>query len=223
MFSIDQIKPVLILVFAYFIYTAFVENKIVDSFVAFNEFESILPNQKVTDWNTIYSKFGTLVSKINNTEYSMSYQLDDILDTLTKILNSTGLGNFVIVSVGETKPFTLYNVTIQDTATLDITTFSRIDFITDSINPFKIQKIIVSPKSLDTSTLQSQDSLQPGFFQIQNPLHLFYPYKTSDDNMMITPAPTTTTTTTATTSIATHTTTATPLNTTHSRHIVKSQ
>jgi hypothetical protein len=135
-------------------------------------------------------KFGTLVNLVNTTTFSVAYQLDNMIDALSTILNNVGVGKFDILSVGTSTPLTLSDVVIQDVNTLAVTRFKRVDFIVESLNPFIIQKLIITPDKqfIASQNVIARDPNAPAIFRIQNALHLFNPYRTSDDDMNLTKA-----------------------------------
>lgn len=180
-------RPVIVIVFAFFIYKAVMSNNLLDTFVPFNAFEAPT-TLTASQWQQLNDKFSRLVQAVNTTSYQVSYQLENILDALQNILNSSGQGKFYVLSVEESKQFTLINVIIQDLETMAVMKFSRIDFLVDSIDPYKIQKVILTPDKtfLSSQNVNAKDALQPQMFRIQNPLNLFYPYRTSQNEMIIT-------------------------------------
>lgn len=183
------IKPIILFTFAYFIYTMMMDNKNLEyaHFVPSNVFETP-KNLNDKDFKQVADKFGTLIQIVNGTAFNVSYQLDNILNAFITILNNAGVGKFIVVSVGENQQFTLLNVLIQDVNTLAITRFKRVDFIVESLNPFKIHKVIITPDQqfISSQNVVPTDKLKQELFRIQNPLHLFYPYRTSDNEMIIT-------------------------------------
>ena len=188
MIGLNQITPLLFIAFAYFLY--YLLNSGSDSlstFVPSNAFE-VPTNLKQKDWQVLNEKFGQLMQAVNTTTFNVSYQLDSIIDAFLTIINSVGAGKFTILSVGESQQFTLKNVLIQDIESLAVVRFKRVDFIVESMNPFKIQKVIITPDQQYTSSqnVVPTDPQKPNFFRIQNPLHLFSPYRTSDNEMLIT-------------------------------------
>lgn len=183
---------VLIIYIIYYLFFSAGSNVIrIDRFVPYNTYEAVSPDNKnlsQSDWQTLNNKFGRLVQLVNSTTFDTSYQTDNLIDILTTVLNSSGAGKYVILSVGDSKQFTLLNTLIQDVSTLAIVRFKQVDFIVEGVKPLKVNKVIITP---DKEFKSSQkvlpvDKLKPDFFQIQNPLHLFAPYKTSDDDMKIT-------------------------------------
>jgi hypothetical protein len=172
----SQLKPLLFLVFAYFIYHAISTLGVHHAgFVPYNSFEVPDTIDPKTGMD-LYSKFGTIVDTVNSSTFSISYQLKNVIDSFANVLNGLGLGKFRIISVRDSKPFTLESVLIQDELTNKMHLFKRVDFIVDSLDPFKISQIIITPEP------QGVDPLAPDVFRINNPLHLFYPYKTSDND-----------------------------------------
>jgi hypothetical protein len=108
------------------------------------------------------------------------------LEAFTTAINSLGLGVFTVLSVGETQQFTLLDVLVQDVKTMAVMYFKRVDFILESMNPFIVHKIIISPdERFFLSHVTPTDTLSPSLFRLQNPLHLFYPYRTSENEMLV--------------------------------------
>lgn len=185
-----NLTPILILIVAYLIYYIVVESQNqdqVDFFVPSNSYEA--PDESMlsqNDWKTLNEKFGRMISIVNKTTYSMAYQLDDMINAFGTVINNLGMGKFSIISVEKSLQFSLINVVVQDLETLAITKFARVDFIVESMNPFKIHKIMITADAefKSSQNVLPQDNLKPdSLFRIKNPLHLFYPYSTSDDEM----------------------------------------
>jgi hypothetical protein len=184
---LDQLKPILLLALAYLIYTTMMERKSLSQFVPYNSFEA--PTEmKPKEWQQLNDKFGTLVQLVNTTTFSVAYQLDNMVAALSTVLNNMGIGKFDILSVGSSTPLSLTDVVVQDVNTLAITRFARVDFVVESLNPFVIQKVVISPDKQFTSSqnIVARDILVPNMFRIKNDMHLFSPYKTSDDDMKLT-------------------------------------
>ncbi len=187
MVSFNQIKPFLAVAFAYFIYQTLIVKKHLEYFVPSNSFEPPT-NLSPEKWQALNDKFGRLIQLVNTTTFDVSYQLDNIIDTFTTILNNVGVGKYVVLSVGETKQFTLMNVLVQDISTLAVTKFARVDFIVASLDPFSIHKVIITPDGefKTSQTVLPRDPMKPEMFRIQNPLHLFHPHHTSVNEMALT-------------------------------------
>lgn len=188
---LNQLTPLLFLVFAYLIYHMTMQNSRVDTFVPYNAFEAPDPDKmKGKDWQILNEKFGRLIQLVNASTFDVAYQLDDQANAFKDILNNMGVGTFNVISIGATEPFTLREVLVQDVNSLAVTKFSRVDFIVESMNPFKIQKMIITPDKqfVSSSNVRPTESLKPDhMFRMQNPLGLFYPYRSSDNEMIITP------------------------------------
>ena len=155
-----------------------------EHFVAYNSFETPTITEKdAQNWDTLNDRFGTLLQMINGQTYAMSYQMDNLIQTFSDMLNASGLGKFKVLSIGSSKPFTLLDVVVLDVTTRQPIHFDRVDFITNSLNPFLIQKVITSPSMLNTAP-KAIDELRPdSVFRIKNELGLFYPYPTSFNEM----------------------------------------
>jgi len=180
-------KPLFVLVIGYMIYTVMLERNTLSHFVPYNSFE-VPKNMDPKDWQKLNDKFGNLIQLVNTTTFSVAYQLDNMVAAFKTVINNIGVGSFEILSVGETTPLSITNVVIQDVSTLAVTRLKRVDFVVESMNPFVISKVIITP---DTQYIASQnvtpkDPLVPNLFRTKNALHLFYPYKSSDDDMMLT-------------------------------------
>jgi len=183
-------RPVIGLLFAVMLYSWSLQNSKKENFVAYNAFEPVNPEMiPPQGFDSFYEKFGTLLQTVNGTSYAVAYHQEDLINTLKDIINSVGIGKFRILSVGDMMPFTLTNVLIQDEKNLAYVKFSRVDFIVSSVKPFVIQKVILLP---DETFNASQESFpaalmdKKNLFALDNPLHLFYPYKTSDNDMVLT-------------------------------------
>jgi hypothetical protein len=173
----------LILILLYLLFSCYTP---IESLVPFNSYEA--PNNSPTIWNQSRDKFGTLIQTINSTNYAVSYNINNQIDALKKVLNSQNIGKFNILSIQDTKPYTLFNVIIQDVDTFAVIRFARVDYMIDSVNPFIIKNIKVTLDNTFTSNqfVQGLDSLQNDtVFRIKNPLHLFAPYDTSDNENIV--------------------------------------
>lgn len=186
MVSLQYLRPLLFLAFAYLIYTISLERKSISEFVPHNSFE-VPTTLEPKEWQKLNDKFGTLVQVINTTTFAVAYQLDNMIAALSTILNNVGVGKFDILSVGTSSPLTLNDVVVQDVNTLAVTRFKRIDFIVESLNPFIIQKVVITPDKqfLSSQNVLPSEPMAPKLFRINNPLHLFHPFKTSDDEMRL--------------------------------------
>jgi hypothetical protein len=142
------------------------------------------------DLNEIKNQFNTLIKTINDTHYQASYEMENIVNAFEKILNQdigNGKGSYKILSIDDSKSFTLYGVVVQEIESFFVSRFERVDFIVDSMNPFLIKNVIIE---LDQDFVSSQfvlpqdDLRDESMFRIKNKLHLFAPYKTSDNEMV---------------------------------------
>ncbi len=160
--------------------------------VPYNAFgDPPLETMKEKDVKDLGDKFTNLIASANGTQFAISYHMDSLKEALETILNSLGFGRFKVISIGDTSPFTMNNVIIQNTSNLSIAKLERVDFIVTSSVPMVINKVIISPdKAFNDFRLPkgyAKDESEMGnIFQIKNPLHLFYPYKTSHNDMAIT-------------------------------------
>lgn len=186
----NRLRPFVLAFVAYVLYTFAVQNEKVDNFVPFNAFE-VPQYLKPQEWQMLNDKFGNLVQLTNTTNFSVATQtgsIEELIKALDRIINSIGTGRFNILSIGSSLPLTLTDVVVQDVDTLAVTKFSRVDFVVESTNPYIIHKVIVTPdpQFVSSQKVVPQDALSPKMFRIKNPLHLFYPYATSDDDMRLT-------------------------------------
>lgn len=184
----NRLKPILLLGLACLIYNVMMETRNLENFVPYNSFE-VPTNLTGKEWQTLNDKFGTLVQLVNTTQFSVAFQMEDMINAFATILNNMGVGKFTILSVGGSSPLTLTDVLVQDFNTLAVTRFKRVDFVVEAVNPFVIHKVIITPdpQFLASQNILPRDKLAPSMFRIQNPLRLFYPYPTSDDDMRLTP------------------------------------
>jgi hypothetical protein len=113
--------------------------------------------------------------------------MSNTIDTFLDMLNSSNVGKFVILSVGENTQFTFKDVLVQDVETLAVVKFSRVDLVVDPMNPFEFKKVIITPDKqfVSSQNVQGSEEKNNAFFEIKNPLHLFYPYETTDNDMYI--------------------------------------
>jgi hypothetical protein len=189
MVTLNQIlNSSLVLGFAWLISTVIFERNNLEDFVPYNSFE-IPKSLQPKEWQTLHDKFGTLIQLINATEFSVAFQMNDMITAFKAILNSMGTGKYELLSVEDSTPLSLTNVMIQDVETLAVMKFSRVDFIVETTNPFVINKVIVTPDQEFNSSqkILPKEPLSPQKFRIRNPLHLFHPYYTSDEDMKMTP------------------------------------
>jgi hypothetical protein len=175
-------QTLLVLFVSVLVYRIYMTKK--EEFVPYNSFEA--PPTRASDvqnMNLINQKFGNLLQTINGTTFALSYELDNLLDSLQKGLDVVNPGKFKIVSVGQTLPFTLLDVLILDVELNQSITVKRIDFVVSSLNPFIIENIIVTPQTEDVMPI---DDLQEATtFRIKNNLGLFYPYRTSYNDSIL--------------------------------------
>ena len=163
--------------------------KTTEAFVPFNATEAV-DELKPDQWRGVKAKFGTLIQTVNTTTFAVGYRMGDMVRALETVLNAVAKDQYSIVSVGSQEHFTLRDVILQENATLATVKLARVDFVLESMNPFQIQKVILSKdETYDNSqNIAPVDALNGDtlLFEIQNPLHLFYPYQTSDNQMVIT-------------------------------------
>ena len=164
------------------------ESSNIATFVPFNVTEAsdaLQPDQ----WRSVHDRFGSLVQTVNQTTFALSYRMDDMLTALKTVLETVAKGKYAILSIGEQQHFALQDVIIQEVDTLAMVKFASVDFVLESMNPFRIQKVVLTMDPLynNSQDVKPSNTLGgPGLFQLSNPLHLFYPYNTSDNRMAIT-------------------------------------
>ena len=187
----DRFKPLVFVLVIYFAYRFFVKNTETFRAAPYNVHSP--PKTDATDKShveNVNDTYTKLVKLINDSTFDIPYKLDDFKTPFLDLLNTQGLGTFSILSVGQESSVSLINVLIQDNETYTVYRFPRVDFIVNSLNPFKIQRIVITPDLPDTTVrnLEPVDELRDDkTFRISNPLHLFYPYATSDNEMALTP------------------------------------
>ena len=157
MLTWSNCAPWIILVLCCYIYTKIDQNK--ENFVPSNSYES---NQLLSpeDQTTLRGNFGKLMDFVNGTEYQTSYNLDNTVDFLMRVLNNTGIGKYKLVSIGRTLPFTLVDVQVQNVETKEVNFISRVDFLVTSINPTKVSRVILTPKSNSETQISSESKLR---------------------------------------------------------------
>ena len=150
-----------------------------EEFVPFNVFEApspdvVMENDRIVD----------LIQIINGNPFAIAHDLTQQINTFENVLNNSGLGRFTIISVQTSTQFSLINIMIKDENQQTVFTIPRVDFIVSTINGDQvISKILVSDPRLEHP--KARDSLsQENMFRIKNPLHLFYPFATSDNDMI---------------------------------------
>jgi hypothetical protein len=188
--NMKEIGTMLLLLSICFLLYKILLEKNIDRFVPYNSFE--VPRD-VSDekWQELNDKFGRLIQVVNSTIFSVAYSLEDMGTAFMEIINHTGIGKFTMLSMGKPEVFTLHDVVIQDIGTLAVTKFTRVDFMVESLNPFKIEKVIITPEKdfVSSQHVRPTSELKPdGLFRIKNSLHLFNPYNTSHREMELTPA-----------------------------------
>lgn len=159
----------------------------ISTFVPYNVTEA--PDSlQLGQGKSVHQRFGELIQLVNTSSFALSYRLNDMIAALRLILESVAPGKYTILSVGEHQHFALKNVVLQENATLATVKLASVDFALESMNPFRIQKVILMLDSSynDSRDVKPNEGDRPGYFQISNPLHLFYPYHTSDNAMAIT-------------------------------------
>ena len=142
---------------------------------------------------SINNRFATLVALINNTSLSIVYKTvvssaQDMVDIFTIVLNTLAPSKYTIVSVDGSGQLTLTGVTIQDTISKQTLKFSNVSFIVNTSNGTIVERVVVTPSAAlsEAAIVRARDQLSPDtFFRIKNPLHLFYPFATSDDEMTL--------------------------------------
>jgi len=151
-----------------------------EPFVAANDYEA--PDATDGTWTAISARFGRLVQSINASSYAQVAEPNKLVEAFQSMINTTEGTTFRILSVGRIDHITLYDVVIQDTATQQTTRFPRVDFVLSSMNPITIQKIIVTP-SADARVVCGVSDLSPAQpLELRNQLHLFSPFRTSQDD-----------------------------------------
>lgn len=158
-------------------------------FVPFNSYEVPPLTSEYTDkLSDIHDKFGTLVSYVNSQRFALSYHLDSLISTVENVLSSALNSTVVVSSVDKTTPFTMVGVIALDKVGKSVFKFERVDFIVNSMNPFLIEKIILTPNiNVNEPIVQPLDDINSGTdFRIKNTLGLFYPYPTSYNDMVLT-------------------------------------
>ena len=182
------LTPLFVLSVSYLIFYGLMYNlkpEKMSNFVAFNNYsipETDSSSQKV--FKDSREQFGKLIQLVNSTNYQVSYDMENILSAFEKVLEKTGPSKYHILSIGDTKPFTLYDVIIQDVSNLSTTKLKRVDFMTDSMNPFIIKNVIIQADDTFSASqyiLPRQELQNDNQFRIKNPLNLFAPYDTSDN------------------------------------------
>lgn len=169
-----------------FVITYMLLNSIcLEPFAAINENE--VSNLTSEEWIKVGALFENVVQVVNGTNYDISVNMRDTIAKLLQVLNASGLGTFIISSVGNSSPFTLYDVLVQETKSGQQTLLKRVDFVLDPLDVSRIGKVILTPDLVPVNPDQkiegSPQSEEDKQFKIENPLFLFYPYATSDNDM----------------------------------------
>jgi hypothetical protein len=183
MVSLKRCLPVIVLLLTIQMFIG--SRQIYEKFVPFNSF--FIPDKDDLSFSKTQLKFKDLTSLVNTGVYSIPYDLTgDLVPILESILNSFNLGKFHVISVETKKAFVLFSVVVQDIETFALTSFSRVDFQVDSLNPFLLKKVYITPNDTPQFT-QFVTPLTPldSQFRIKNQLHLFAPYDTSDNEKIL--------------------------------------
>jgi hypothetical protein len=185
-FKTDPTKIILLMGLVYIIYCLVAKNDRLSPFVPSNAFE-VPRNVDPATWQKLNDKFGQLIQLVNTTPFQVAHRELDFVGAFGNIINNLGIGKFTVLSVGYNQQFTLRDVVVQDVDTMAVTRFSRVDFIVESTYPFVIRQVIITPDKqwINSQKVLPKDNLKPNFFRLKNPLHLFYPYATSDDDMAL--------------------------------------
>lgn len=132
-----------------------------EHFVAFNAYEvpDDINDQK---WAAIYGKFGQLTQLTNAGSWGQALRPDsrNLTAILLRVINALNIGQFVILSVGDVLPFTLLDVLVQETKTLTVSRYARIDFVISQVDPYVVDRIIMTP-SAGNSSVTAFDALEP--------------------------------------------------------------
>lgn len=178
------LRPVVALSFIYLIYYTYLKGCLYEGF----ESQSLQFDEK--EDKSVPERFEKLVNVINQTTFDLPLKMGgDLGELFSKIITLdlvSSVGHFYVVNIGQVQSFSIFDVLLQDVATLSFANFTRVDFIVDSIDPNIIKNVLITP---DT-TFSSSSFVVPGVatesvFQIKNPLHLFAPYSTSDNERIV--------------------------------------
>src|SRR6476469_2709977 len=153
---VNRLKPLIIVVVIYFVYMMFVkkDSEASESFEAAPYNIYTPPKTDATDKSHLENfnyTFTKLVKLINDSTFDIPYQLDDLKTPFANLLNTQGLGTYSILSVRQESSVSLIDVLIQDNDTYTVYRFPRVDFIVNSLNPFRIQRIVITPDLPDTT------------------------------------------------------------------------
>lgn len=186
-FVILLLSTIIIIAIVVVVFIIYHRSSATEHFIPFNAFG------KYNDEH--YDLFNTLVNTLNSTEFSVPYTLNDVSGAFASMMNSTGLGDFSVVSIGAgSSTFSLRDVLIRCENTLQTARLSSVNVTVDSLDPSRLQHVHVV---LDKNSLRplpygagpvdelAVDAGISNIFRILNPYHLFYPYATSDDDMKV--------------------------------------
>ena len=161
-----------------------------EAFVPYNSF--VVPDEpqtvKTTSEASSEDKTVNLVARVNAATWSLPYNMSDLTSALEEALNSLGLGKFKVSSVGSKGNFSLARVIVMDKESQWPMAFERVDFMLNSLNPFLLDKILITPAMKGQGGPKAlSETVDNHVFRIKNKLGLFYPYPTSDNDMAISP------------------------------------
>lgn len=159
-----------------------------EHFVPYNAYRApVIDPTDGDEWPSANDRFEQLTSFINRQTFNLKYNSQSLQTTLSEVLQTSGLGPHTILSVEETLPFTLKGVIVLDHLTNVPVKFTRVDFMLDSLNPYIVNSVqLTKDTAFTTSQIKPVDGLSPDtHFRLMNPLRLFYPYATSDNENAI--------------------------------------
>ena len=163
-----------------------------ENFVPYNSYK--IPRIDKTDeimWKDVRDRLTQLVNLVNTRKWSLSYDMDKLEETLQQVLDASGLGKIQVTSVGGKSSLSLTDVTAIDKQVMMPFKLDRVDFMVDSMNPFIITQVTITPSPVNVPNPDETIAVFSGAydnsqFRIKNKLGLFYPYPTSDNDMKIT-------------------------------------
>lgn len=117
-----------------------------EPFVPYNTYE-VPENISPQKWQAIHKRFGQLSSNVPSTCHwcteAIKSDAEDLSQMLLYIINSLSSANYIILYVGEETQFSLLDVYIQNTGTLQVNHFPRIDFVMSSTKPYTVEDVIM--------------------------------------------------------------------------------
>ena len=157
-----------------------------DGFVAYNAESPIQPKDA---WQIQNQDLKTFFQNISGTHFQVAYSTANMTRLLEKVINEQAKNryHFRVLSVNDQTNLEFRDVILQDTLSGEAITLPLVKFIPSLRDPHTLdQLIVVVPNTPAPPQWRGTDGQLPNYFTLANPLHLFYPFYTSLNDMVIT-------------------------------------